>query len=93
MKPSFDLKYNFESPLSIKKSVTDQNALDEDIQRYRRVFGAEVQVSEGAIEQNDRVSIRLNRIGEDVAQDEGTETVVDLERSQEKLKSTLSENR
>ncbi len=89
LKPSFDLNYNFESPLGIKKSVTDQNALDEDIQRYRRVFGAEVSVSEGAIEQNDRVSINLNRIGEKGGSVEGTDTVVDLERIQGEAKADL----
>ncbi|MFZ1676955.1 MAG: trigger factor [Saprospiraceae bacterium] len=89
LKPAFDLKYNFESPLSIKKAITDQNALDDDIQRYRRVFGAEVPVSEGAVEQHDRVSIKLNRIGEEVAKEEGTETVVDLERIQGEAKTDL----
>ncbi|HZV68225.1 MAG TPA: trigger factor [Saprospiraceae bacterium] len=90
LKPSFDLKYNFETPLSIRKAVTDQDALDQDIQRYRRVFGAEEPVTDGEVEQHDRVGIKLNRITEDgQAEEKTTETVVDLERIQGEAKTDL----
>ncbi|MEP6646450.1 MAG: trigger factor [Saprospiraceae bacterium] len=91
LKPSFDLKYNDETPLNIKTALTDQDALDEDVLRYRRVFGAEENVHEdGSIEEHDRIGIKLNRINSDGTVDEnGTETMVDLDRIRGEAKTML----
>lgn len=90
LKPVFDLKYNDETPLSIKKTVTDQNALDEDILRYRRIFGAEVPISDGTVEEYDRVGIKMNRImAGGTVDDSVVNTVVDLERVQGEAKTLL----
>ncbi|MEO6133023.1 MAG: trigger factor [Saprospiraceae bacterium] len=89
LKPSFDLDYKYDIPLSIRSVMTDQVSLDEDILRYRRVFGTEEAVVDGDIEQHDRVGIKLNRIEGGDAEDIGTDTVVDLERIQGEAKTTL----
>jgi FKBP-type peptidyl-prolyl cis-trans isomerase (trigger factor) len=81
LKPVFDLRYNQENPIEIVVPAIDQSALDEDIIRYRRVFGQDVPVSEGSVGPHDKVSISLNKINEDGSIDpEGQETVVDLDR-------------
>lgn len=91
LKPNFDLNYNFETPLNIPTAVTDQDALDEDVLRYRRVFGAEENVEDGYIEEHDRIGIQLNRILEDGSTEEnGTETMVDLDRIRGEAKTMLS---
>src|SRR5687767_6773274 len=80
LKPSFEVKYHFDEPLEIATVEGNPDALDEDIQRYRRIFGDEVPV-EGAIEKHDRVGIKLSRIGDDgQGSNDPIETVIDLDR-------------
>ncbi len=90
LKPAFNLKYEFETPLPIRNAITDQNALDADILRYRRAFGAEEPILEGVVEPHDRVSLVMNRILEDGSVEEtNKETVVDLERIKGEANSSL----
>jgi len=82
LKPAFDLQYKFDTPLNIKVATTDQEALDSDIVRYRRAFGTEEPVTDGEIEANDRVGIKLSRVNSDgTAEENTTDTLIDLERS------------
>lgn len=81
LKPVFELQYQLDQPLEVEVPVIDQNAIDEDIIRYRRVFGDEVPISDGAVETHDRVGLTLHRMLADGSVDDtGLDTVVDLER-------------
>src|SRR5687767_116255 len=59
LKPDFTVNYQIEDPLDVMTMETNQEALDKDIQHYRRIFGSEVEVEEGPVEENDRVEIKL----------------------------------
>jgi trigger factor len=90
LKPAFDLRLNTDSPLNIKVASTDPAGIEEDIKRYRRVFGTEVIIEEGVVEPNDRVKLKLYRLNEDgTPEEKETETTVDLERTQGEAKTTL----
>ncbi len=90
LKPAFNLSYEFETPLSIRTAATDQNALDADILRYRRAFGAEEPILDGVVEPHDRVTLVMNRILEDGSVEEtNKEAVVDLERIKGEANSSL----
>ncbi len=90
LKPDFELQYRQDQPLDIEVPLIDQAAIDEDIVRYRRVFGDEVPVSDGVIEKHDRVGLTLHRILSDGSVDATAhETVIDLERIQGEAASLL----
>ncbi len=90
IKPAFELNYGLEDPLEIMVVEPDQSAIDEDILRYRRVFGLEDTITDGSVEQHDRVGVRLNRILEDgLIEDKSIETVIDLERIKGSASSSL----
>ncbi len=81
LKPVFDLNLNLDQPLDAEVPSVDHAALDEEIVRYRRVFGEEVPVTDEKVDKHDRVGVRLARINEDGHIEETSEeTVVDLER-------------
>lgn len=81
MKPAFDLNYQIDEPLEVMTAGTDQGALDEDIIRYRRVFGAEEPMPDGIVEEHDRVGVKLTKIGDQGSGDiQPIETTVDLDR-------------
>jgi trigger factor len=81
LKPIFELEYKLDKPLDVMVPTIDQAAMDEEIIRYRRVFGEEVPVAGGKVEKHDRVGVRLNRILEGGAVEEaGEDTVLDLDR-------------
>jgi trigger factor len=61
LKPVFDLRYEFDSPLEVNLSSVDQDALDQDLIRYRRVFGEDTPVLEGTIDIHDRVGLSQGR--------------------------------
>jgi len=90
LKPVFDLQYKLEDTVDVVLPTVDQAGIDEDIIRYRRVFGEEVPISNGQVEDNDRVKVSLQRIKEDGSLDDHTEeTVIDLERVQGEAGSQL----
>lgn len=90
LKPVFELQYQLDKPLDVIIPTVDQAALDEEIIRYRRVFGQEVPVTGGAVEVHDRVGVSLSRISEDGSVENNVEeTVVDLERIQGEAKTQL----
>lgn len=90
LKPDFELQYNQEVAIETVVPSVDQDALDEDIIRYRRVFGDEVPVTAGNVEAHDRVKVKLQPIREDGTPEESeTETVIDLERIQGEAASQL----
>ena len=45
LKPVFELQYQLDKPLDVIIPTVDQAAIDEEIIRYRRVFGQEVPLS------------------------------------------------
>jgi trigger factor len=81
LKPEFDLNYMMDSPLEAKIPAVDFTAVDENITRYRRIFGDEENITDGLIETNDRVGVGLQQIDSDGKVDENVkESVIDLER-------------
>lgn len=81
LKPDFTLNYKLEEPIEVLTIQTDQEALDKDILHYRRMFGNEEHVEDGAVEEHDRVEVKLNRILEEGTVEENTsEATVDLDR-------------
>lgn len=90
LKPVFELQYKLDEPLDVAVPKLDTSALDEEIIRYRRVFGEEVPVSDGKVEQHDRIGVKLNKINEDESTEEtGEETVIDLDRIQGEAATVL----
>jgi trigger factor len=90
LKPVFDLQYKLEDPIEVLVPMIDQAGLDEDIIRYRRVFGEEVPVSNGQVEENDRVKVSLQKMNENgTPEDHSEETVIDLERVQGEARDLL----
>lgn len=90
LKPAFQLKYETDKPVQIAVPGIDQAALDEDVIRYRRVFGDEVKVTGGQVEPNDRVVVSLSAIGQNgEISDQQVEALVDLERSTGEAPKTL----
>ncbi|MEO5906912.1 MAG: trigger factor [Saprospiraceae bacterium] len=83
MKPLVDINLNYDTPLDVMTVAADHAALDEEIQRYRRMFGEEDEIEDGAIESNDRVTVMFNPNSENntSAPEEDPETVIDLERN------------
>ncbi len=82
LKPEFDLQYQTDSLLRIPVPEVDYKAIDENMARYRRIFGEDEDITVGAIEANDRVSVSLQRIGADGQVDENVkETLIDLEQA------------
>ncbi len=89
LKPVFELQYQLDKPLDVIIPTVDQAAIDEEIIRYRRVFGQEVPVTGGTVEVHDRVGVSLARINEDGSVENNVvETVVDLERIQGRSQNT-----
>jgi FKBP-type peptidyl-prolyl cis-trans isomerase (trigger factor) len=64
IKPSFTLDYGQQNPIEIKIPGTNQKALDEDIIRYRRIFGTDEVIEGGHIESTDKVGVSLQRLDE-----------------------------
>lgn len=94
LKPVFDLQFRYDEALDTVVPKVDQAAIDDEIIRYRRVFGDEVPVSDGAVDTHDRVGINLQKVNEDGSiADEVVETVVDLERVQGEATSILLEQK
>ena len=62
LKPVFDLQYNLEIPLEISIPAIDHAGLDEDVIRYRRVFGEDLVVTDDKVEPNDKVGFSLQRL-------------------------------
>lgn len=80
LKPDFELDFQFDTPIDISVPTVDQSAIEEDIIRYRRVFGEDTPVTDGAVEAYDKVSLHLLPAG--AAKDaEAIESVIDLERT------------
>jgi len=81
LKPEFDLQYKMDAPLEVMIPAVDFATVDENITRYRRIFGDETNITDGSIETNDRVGVGLQQIGSDGKVDENVkESVIDLER-------------
>jgi len=90
LKPELNLNYHKESPLEIVVPSVDVNAVDESIVRYRRIFGDEVDITDGCIERNDRVGVNLQKIEADGKVDEHVkDTIIDLERITGEATTTL----
>lgn len=91
LKPVFDPDYKIDEPFEITTLGIDQAGLDEDIIRYRRIFGEETPIEEGVVEQNDRITVKLTRILENGSLEENsTETVVDPDRIKGKANELLT---
>lgn len=84
LKPEFDLQFNFDKPIDVVVPIVDQAAIEEDIIKYRRVFGEDTPVVDGKVEENDKVGVTLSR-----KDSEAIETVVDLERVPGEAKQVL----
>lgn len=83
LKPSFALDYSLQDPIKIKIPGTNEKALDEDIIRYRRIFGTDEVIEGGQIESTDKVGVSLQRLDENGQEaGEATETTIDLDRIQ-----------
>jgi trigger factor len=81
LKPEFDLNYKMDTPLEVAIPAVDFATVDENITRYRRIFGEEDNITDGSVEMNDRVGVGLQQIGVDGKVDEAVkESVIDLER-------------
>lgn len=90
LKPDFNLQFDLDNALEVAIPQIDQTAIEDDVIRYRRVFGEDVQVEEGTVEAHDKVTITLNKLNADgVAEGEGIERVVDLDRTQGEAKTSL----
>ena len=82
LKPVFDLQYNLEQTLQIDVPSIDQAALDEDIIRYRRAFGEDVEVADAPVEDHDRVEILIQLISNGGSPDDTRyDATIDLGRT------------
>lgn len=83
LKPSFDLNYQEGAPLDIVIPALDQQALDQDILRYRRIFGTDEIITEGGVQAADKVGLLLRKVNDDGSvAEESKETTLDLDRVQ-----------
>lgn len=81
LKPDFDLNYNKEAALDIVVPTVDFAGVDENIVRYRRIFGDDANITDGTIESTDRVGVNLQRIESEGNIDEAVkDSVIELER-------------
>ncbi len=87
LKPDFDLQLNHDKPLEVVVPVVDQKAIEEDIIKYRRAFGADTPVTDGKIEEFDKVGLTLKPSS--ATEGEGVETVVNMDGIQGEGKQAL----
>jgi trigger factor len=83
LKPDFELQYGTDNPLDIKIPSVNAAAIDEDIIRYRRIFGQDEVITEGAAEPTDKVGVSMARLNENNEPEEGAiDYTIDLDRIQ-----------
>lgn len=88
LKPTFEPNYKFDHPLEIATVGSNVEAIDEDMVRYRRLFGEAIQVEDGSVEEFDRISVKLSRIN-DAEDHNAIEADIDLERLKGEAKDIL----
>jgi trigger factor len=78
LKPDFKVQLHTDEVVNIVVPTVDQSALDEDMIRYRRVFGKTEFFTEGQIEENDSVELTIVRIGMDKPDEDPVPITIDL---------------
>ncbi len=77
LKPSLEIDFKYDTPLEIMSVAPDSEAMENEIARYRRMFGETEPIEDGTVEAHDRVMVTLT------SKDEGgksSEYLVDLDR-------------
>ncbi len=80
LKPDFTLAYNLDQPVEVSIPEVDLSGIDDNIIRYRRLFGNDETVTDGTVQAFDKVGLLLDRTTEpNGIIDEPVDIVVDLE--------------
>ncbi len=87
LKPAFDLQFNADKPIEVVVPVVDQKMIDADIIKYRRAFGEDTPITDGKIEEFDKVGLTLK--SSSASEEEAVETVVNMDGIQGEGKQAL----
>lgn len=83
LKPEFELQYETDKPLEIKVPMVNTKTIDEDVIRYRRIFGEDAVITDGSVEAADKVGVSLNHLDDNGNADEASiDYTIDLDRIQ-----------
>lgn len=88
LKPDISIQYHSETPMEILTLETDDEALQEEILRYRRMFNEPASV-DGPVESKDKVTIRIEGVDDSAETAEPVQDI-DLDKTPGEAKELLS---